>query len=255
VAIGVAKIRAAVHLHSTWSYDGRWTLKEVATKLARLRFDALLMTEHDRGFSDDRWAEYREACREVSDTVGVTVIPGLEYSDASGVFHVPTWGSQEFLGEELPADELASRLKGAASMTMLAHPARRDACDALDGRWLELVRGIEVWNRRYDGMAPRRRALALCEAHPGFLPVVGLDLHSGRQLSPLVMEIQLDGARTPGTIVTRLAAGHCRPTAFGVPIERFSHGPALTMLERADRGWKSLKRTRHQVRAWRRRRR
>lgn len=238
-------LRTAVHLHSTWSYDGRWTLEELASRFSSLRYDALLMTEHDRGFNSDRWDGYREACRDVSDRFDLTVVPGIEYSDATGRFHVPTWGAEEFIGEALPAEDLARRLAESAQMTMLAHPTRGDACDRLDGRWLSALRSVEIWNRKYDGVAPNRRALALSKAHRGLLPVVGLDFHSGRQLAPLVMEIFLDGTRTREAIVEAFAAGSCRAMAFGIPAERLSHGAVLPLLEGVDRGWKHVKRAKH----------
>ena len=66
------------------------------------------------------------------------------------------------------------------------------------------------------------------------------------------MQIRLEGPRTPENILTAFAAGQCRATAFGLPLERLSSGPALTLLEHTDRGWKRIKRMKHRLAARRR---
>src|SRR3954453_21725593 len=60
------RARVAVHVHSTWSYDGRLSLPEVASTFRRLGYDAVLMAEHDVDFDEDRWEEYRAACARAS---------------------------------------------------------------------------------------------------------------------------------------------------------------------------------------------
>src|SRR5262249_41318288 len=62
----VTVVRAASHLHSDWSDDGSWTLPDLAAGLGERGYDVLLMTEHSRGWSADRWQDFRAACAEVS---------------------------------------------------------------------------------------------------------------------------------------------------------------------------------------------
>jgi histidinol phosphatase-like PHP family hydrolase len=59
-------IVAASHVHSVWSYDGQWKLDEIVREFSGRGYQVLMMTEHDRGFTESRWADYREACRELS---------------------------------------------------------------------------------------------------------------------------------------------------------------------------------------------
>lgn len=46
-------VKAAVHVHSEWSYDARLPLPELADLFAR-GYDAVFMSEHDRGFAAER---------------------------------------------------------------------------------------------------------------------------------------------------------------------------------------------------------
>ena len=50
----MTRIRAAVHVHSEWSYDGSWPLTRIATAFSRRGYRAVLMAEHDRGFDAHR---------------------------------------------------------------------------------------------------------------------------------------------------------------------------------------------------------
>ncbi len=54
-------IRAAVHVHTDWSYDGSWDLEALARELKRRGYGAVLTAEHDRTFDAGRWARYRGA--------------------------------------------------------------------------------------------------------------------------------------------------------------------------------------------------
>ena len=64
-----------------------------------------MMTEHDRGFSATRLAEYRDACMRASNSE-ILIVPGIEYSDAANQVHVLVWGKIPFLGENLPTGEM-----------------------------------------------------------------------------------------------------------------------------------------------------
>ena len=56
------EVLAVCHVHSKWSYDGSWSLEALSANFSRRGCRVLMMTEHDRGFTAARLAEYREAC-------------------------------------------------------------------------------------------------------------------------------------------------------------------------------------------------
>ena len=118
-------IRVAVHVHSEWSYDARWPLGELAEAFAKRRYDAVLMSEHDRGFDEARWQQYRQACADASDD-RILLVPGMEYEDADSVVHVPTWGEEmPYLGAARPTPELLHDAREAGGFCVFAHPWRQ----------------------------------------------------------------------------------------------------------------------------------
>jgi hypothetical protein len=224
---------AICHVHSKWSYDGSWSLEELSTKFSRQGYRVLMMTEHDRGFTAARFDQYREACAQASSSE-ILVVPGIEYSDAANRVHVLAWGPIPFLGEGLPTSEMLDAVHAAGGLTVLAHPSRRDAWKSFDPYWSERLLGVETWNRKYDGWAPSRTALALISTTAA-IPFVGLDFHTQRQAFPLTMALDMDKIVTEEAVLNCLKSRHCHPRAFGLPLNESLIRMALPVLGMAER--------------------
>ncbi len=219
----MTRVRAAVHVHSDWSYDGRLSLEQVARLLARRGYDAVFMCEHDRGFTTERKRAYEAACADASEA-GALLIPGIEYADAEDRVHVPVWGVDAFQGEGRTTGEVLTAAADARGAALIAHPTRRDAWQVLRPEWLALAAGIEVWTRKWDGWAPNPwavRQAACC----GLVPVVSLDLHAATQTFPLAMELTVPDAPTVAACVAALRDGHCRALIRGHSIAPLAAGP------------------------------
>lgn len=210
------QVLAGSHNHSTWSYDGSHSLEAMSEKFARRGCRVLLMTEHDRGFSQSRYEEFREACARAS-SANLLVVPGIEYSDADNRVHVLTWGLRRFLGENLPTLEMLRGVQQEGGIAVLAHPGRHKVWSIFSPDWRPYLLGIEMWNRKYDGWAPSRYAPALLEG-TSLVPFVGLDFHTDRQLFPLTMALNLRGEVTEEVVVESMRSGECEPLAFGQPL-------------------------------------
>jgi hypothetical protein len=235
-------IRAAAHVHSDWSYDGSWPLEELAVELRRRGYEAVLMAEHDRGFDQERWLDYREVCAAVTATAGILVVPGIEYSDPANAVHVPVWGKDlPFLGEGRRSADLIAEAAEAGAAAILAHPGRRDAWNRIGQESIESLVGIEVWNRKYDGWAPGALASELCAGNDGLTPFFGLDFHSKRQFFPLAMGIDVDAPAGPDEVVEALLRRRARPLAFGVDGGRFLRGPGSAAAHAAERSRQLLR--------------
>jgi hypothetical protein len=237
----VARIRVAAHVHSEWSYDGRFGLDELARSFRRRRYDAVLMAEHDRGFDAERWADYRAACAAASGE-GIVLVPGIEYSDADNAAHVPVWGDVPFLGEGLATGTLLRAVQETGALAILAHPGRRDVWRRFDPQWADGLLGIELWNRKYDGYAPSRAAAELLRSAPGLLPFFGLDFHTARQFHPLAMLLEIDGPVSEAAICDALRAHRCRPTAYRLPAPVLLRGAAVQTMRGAERARRSVAR-------------
>jgi len=231
------KVRAAAHVHSEWSYDASWALPDLAKAFSRRGYDVVLMAEHDRGFDEARWDEYKRACAEAS-ADGILLVPGMEYEDADNVVHVPVWGeAMPYLGHGRPTADVLQDARDEGAVAVLAHPWRRDAVERFDPDWVQFLAAVEIWNRHYDGVAPNPGGRRFAQQH-GLPPFVSLDFHSRRQFFPLAMELEIDGPVTTTAVYEELRQGRFRPAAMRVSALRFTNGlPGTTMrgLERARR--------------------
>ena len=209
-------MRVVLHAHSTWSYDGRWALPRIARAYGALGVDAVMMTEHDTGFAPDRFAEYRAACAAAS-TRRCTLIPGIEYSSPDNRIHILTWGLSAFVTEHAPVSETLLAVQEAGGAAIFAHPVRRDAWAAFDPAWVPHLNGIELWNRKSDGIAPGREAARLI-AETGLPATVGQDFHRLRHMYPLTMRVDRPTGDLEAGLVAALRAGRMRPEAFRRPL-------------------------------------
>ena len=242
---GVAgrRIRAVLHAHSLWSYDGSWQLDAIARLFARMGADAVLMTEHDTGFAPERFEEFRRACAAAS-RQGCLLVPGIEYSCPDNDIHILTWGLERFLAEHRPVHDTLSAVRDGGGIAVFAHPVRRDAWRLFQDAWVDRLDAIEIWNRKSDGLAPGDRAMELLR-QTGLCPTVGVDFHRLKHLYPLSMGLTLaPGADlTPKAVLDALRTGTGVPLAFGRPVLTPEGEPARLhpRLERARRTLKRLR--------------
>jgi hypothetical protein len=197
------RTRLAVHVHSCWSYDGNWSLREIASVFSRLQYDAVLMAEHDRTFDGRKWLAYVEACAAASSS-SLTLVPGIEYSDPADLVHVPTWGAEDFLGGGRPTQELLLDARASDAVTVFAHPLRRKAWQSFDLDWLPLLSGIEVWNSRH-GTLQNRTSLEFATAVRAVPSFYAIDFHSGRDLHRAAMRVDVRAPATQSAILAALS--------------------------------------------------
>ena len=241
--------RFASHVHSEWSDDASWPLGELREAFRKRGYAGALMCEHDRGFTDDQWGEYREECERHSDD-GFILIPGIEYGDEDNVVHLPAWGDLPFLGEGRDPAELLAEVRERGGLAVFAHPWRRGAWARFDPAWAQSLVAVEIWNRKYDGVAPSQRATRLSKEHdiPGF---VSLDFHTSRQFFPLATRFDIDGKLSRSSVYEALRAGRWRPEFMGRSALGYTEGAAaitLRSLEGARRVAKRLRSSIHSAR-------
>lgn len=226
------RVMAACHIHSDWSYDGIWSLETLAERFRRRGYRVLMVTEHDRGFSESRRVQHREACAGAS-SGEMLVLPGIEYSDAGNRVHVLAWGQVPFCGEARTTAAVLEAVKAANGVAVLAHPSRRNARQCFEPRWADFLTGIELWNRKTDGWAPSGEALRLLRT-TGAVPFVGMDFHSRRQMFPLSMSLDMGKDVSEETVLECLRLRRCRPCLFGCPIDEAFLGGTLPFLTVAE---------------------
>jgi hypothetical protein len=236
-------VKATAHVHSEWSDDGSWPLSRIAATFARRGCQVVLMSEHSRGFTAAKWDDYQQACADAS-TDRVILVPGIEYGDLDDVVHIPVWGQVPFFGDAPPIGDLLKQAAEAGGTAVWAHPWRRAAWQRCDPAWWDYLGAVEVWNRKYDGIAPNRDCVTLARQHDA-AQFVALDFHTRRQLFPLTrgLSVPAPAGAGPGLpdraeVYRALGDGGFAARAFGIGIGQLTAGPAapaLRMLERARR--------------------
>lgn len=229
--------RFASHIHSAWSDDSDWGLERISRVLSRLGFHGALIADHDRTLTEQTRQEMVAQCRTLSGR-GFLLVPGVEYQDPDHVVHMPVYGDIPFLGRSPEITDLLRHAEESGGAAVFAHPARRDAYQRFDERWLPHLAGIEVWNRKYDGVAPSAWALETARFH--HLPMfVSLDYHGPRQMFPLAMHISVESPATEQSVVSALRDRQAHATCLGMSPEVFASplmASSVAVLERS-RGW------------------
>jgi len=215
-------IPAAFHVHSTWSYDGQWTLDQIATAFRSRGYNLVFVTEHDQGFTEERRRAHREACERASRDQ-LLIVPGIEYSDPSNRVHVLVCGDIPFLGAGKETQYLLEQATDLGGVCVFAHPSRKDSWQLFRKQWLRHLTAVEIWNRKADGWSPSHEARNLV-LETGASSIVGLDFHNAKQFFPLAVCVHFEGEPdvTKALQSIRYGSYHCE--AFGMHLESFTSG-------------------------------
>jgi hypothetical protein len=227
------RVRAACHVHSDWSYDGKWSLEKLAEAFSKRGYQVVMITEHDRGFDEKRRLEHREACRKAS-TERILLVPGIEYSDKANCVHTLVWGNVPFVGVDVETEKVLAAVTAHQAVAVMAHPSRKQAWRAFNPAWGANLLGIELWNRKTDGWAPSRDAAALLET-TGALPFVGLDFHERRQFFPLATILEMEPSLSEASVLASMSARRCSSEVFGRPLPQLCSGVPARTLRTAER--------------------
>jgi hypothetical protein len=178
----VSGLVGVVHVHSTWSHDGRDTLPALYS-FARERGIAFVgLTDHAEDFDAEKFEQFVAECDAVS-SADVRLIPGLEYRFAGHPgLHLLALGLRRWMEPGTPAAFVAEA-PSTCGFSILAHPilTRYRVPDEVAAG----IDAVEVWNAAYNTrFLPDPRAIRLLERirrrHPDVVGVAGLDQHDSR---------------------------------------------------------------------------
>src|SRR5258705_8671925 len=113
-------IQGTFHFHSTYSHDGRNTLREIASSLREKGFSFCLMTEHFEDFDAPKFNRYVAEANEVTKSTGFIFIPGVEV-DISGL-HTIVFPVHDY--DEISKMEWAEVETNRRVCKVLAHPSK-----------------------------------------------------------------------------------------------------------------------------------
>ncbi len=144
-------ITGLLHVHSNYSYDGRNTIKEYADWGKRNNVRFIILTEHEDGFTQERFNTFKNECLLNSDK-DLLIIPAIEYSfgEKSNI-HINIVGCDEFLTHNKKIECIPEFLKLAATkgaFSILNHPKK--ILNHIKHIDLISLDAIEIWNTKND---------------------------------------------------------------------------------------------------------
>src|ERR1017187_5290866 len=135
-------LQGIAHAHSTHSFDGHLSLRELQSLLTDAKIDFCLMSEHVESLDYEKIVAMLAGYAALP-SGGCLMIPGIEIDDLHiliyGVTAIQPYGSIE---------ELAAQMFHRGSLIFVSHPVKvKGTVPAVILPWLT---GVEIWNTRYD---------------------------------------------------------------------------------------------------------
>lgn len=170
------EIKGVLHVHSTYSYDGKESLVALRDFLLSKGVSFCCVTEHTDHLTIEQAQLFVQECKVLSGSQFM-FIPGFEvpYKNA----HILLIGTEVFLAQIADA-QILKTWSAKSVLTVLAHPVRNKF--KLDAVMEEVIDGIEIWNQQYEGkLVPRQRSVRLFKEYrkknSALLATGGLDFH------------------------------------------------------------------------------
>lgn len=184
------KLKGAVHIHTSVSYDGTMSLKEISSFLKKKKFDFVLITEHSENVSNGVMDRLTEECKRFSSSEFL-IIPGLEFRCRDDL-HILGLGINKTFESDDPL-KVIQHINQQGGVAILAHPTKKNY--NLDKAWIKKLDGAEIWNLAYDGkFLPQAESIRmfekLVEQNSRLKPVVGMDLHQEKNYYDIALRIE-----------------------------------------------------------------
>ena len=214
-----------VHIHSSYSHDGRDTLEELRAFATARGIGFIAMSDHAEDFTSTRFAKFVRHCSSVSDS-RLMVIPGLEYRfPGLPGLHLLAFGLRDWITPRTP-EEFIAQATPRCGMTVLAHPvlARHQVPETVSAG----IQAVEVWNAAYNTRyLPDPRSVEIVHQirrrRPEVVAMAGLDQHDARNDRELrvvldrasddpLAELRAGRFRNVGRTLQFDAAASCRPS-------------------------------------------
>ncbi len=207
------KVDCLLHVHSSFSYDSKTDLADIA-RIARAQgIGCVLMSEHNNTMDAQQMASFVARCEDLSDE-RLLIIPGLELSFDHNCVHLLAFGISEYIdsfAEGCTFRSLVDAVHQADGLAVLAHPSHRSGVARLQARDLEVLDGIEIWNvksgnRFLPTHADMSTLSSVRATKRASLAFAGLDWHHLNRFSRLILRVDTS-ALTRDAVLRSLKGG------------------------------------------------
>lgn len=144
------KVTGLFHFHSNYSYDGELSLGEIISFAKRYGCQFVVLNEHCKEFSQEKYKELLAKCQELSNN-DFCLVPGMEFACCDNNLHILALGLNKIIFDfEDDFEEILNFIKSSNGIAILAHPYREKTLKLRED-FLGKFTGIEIWNVREDG--------------------------------------------------------------------------------------------------------
>jgi predicted metal-dependent phosphoesterase TrpH len=201
---GTKRFRGLIHIHTTYSYDGTFSLQDFVNLAKSRHYDFIILTEHAEDFDEKKMQIVVNECSNVSDEAFL-VIPGLEFN-VNGI-HILGIGIENYIRETEPG-ELIRKIHENNGLAVLAHTADYKSVPYAHLKDVDL---IEIWNPRYgERLSPSITSIHVLyefrTMKKTYIASGGLDFHTIKDLVHLHQSVFCDRL-TQRDILTSLEQG------------------------------------------------
>ena len=214
------RIRADLHVHTTYSKDSLITPKDLIYYAKRSGLNAVAVTDHNE----------LEGAYKIAKETDFLVIPGMEVSSAEG--HIVALNVKELIPRGFSAVETVERIHKAGGVAIACHPYA-DFKGSLKGSVCETFDAIEIINARGFPFKRSVKKATQTAERLGLSRVGGTDAHYGPQIGYGYTVIEAEEASVEA-IAKAIVEGHCQPFGQPVPI-------ALNLMQEFERIKRMLK--------------
>ena len=206
-------IDCLLHVHSSFSYDSKTDLADIARTAKRHGISCVLMSEHNNRLDAAQVAAFVTRCEALSDET-LLIVPGLELAFDANRVHLLAYGIRQFVDSTAPSCTirgLIDEVHALGGLAVLAHPSHRQAVERVPDDDLRRLDGIEVWNvKNGNRFVPMSSDLELLnrvrQADGRAFAFGGLDWHHLNRFTPFVLRVDV-AALTERAVLDALRAG------------------------------------------------
>lgn len=202
-----------LHVHSSFSYDSKTDLADIASVARAQGIGCVLMSEHNNFMKPADVERFVTHCDELSDD-SLLIIPGLELAYDSNRIHLLAFGVRKYISSTEPGCTFASLVQAvhdAGGVAVLAHPSHRQAIEHIDPADLDALDGIEIWNvkngnRFFPTTADVATLQRARQRSPRLFAFAGVDWHHLNTFARVVLRVETPSLRA-GDVLNSLTQG------------------------------------------------
>jgi hypothetical protein len=244
-------LTAVVHVHSSYSHDGRDSLEDLREFGLAHGIKLIGMTDHAEDLKPAQYAAYIEHCGAVSDD-RLRIVPGLEFRfKGYPGLHLLALGLMKWIEPAQPR-EFIDEAKKHSAFTIVAHPVL--AGYHLPSEVEAGIDAIEVWNASYNTRyLPDPEAISLLHRvrsrRPEVVGIAGLDQHDSRNYRETRLTLLPDDMANPLAVLRGgRFINHGHTMSFDAAV---SWGPLrLGLLKAARWGYDRVERLQDRTSRW-----